>query len=132
MIRSSILRASTMLNVLIQHLPMQSLFWTKTWRVFRAPDPSNYLTRIRVFSMTAQRCFVTFSGPPNSRRCHRLLHLLEITHTLLVEMHVPHYLGEDALIITTSHLLLLGVTFLFIASILVTISSYYHLGSLVV
>ena len=38
--RSSILGASTMLNVLIQHLPLQSLFWTKIWRAFRASDPS--------------------------------------------------------------------------------------------
>ena len=40
MMRSSILGASTMLNVLIQHLPLQSLFWTKIWRAFRASDPS--------------------------------------------------------------------------------------------
>ena len=41
MMRSSILGASTMLNVLIQHLPLQSLFWTKIWRAFRASDPSS-------------------------------------------------------------------------------------------
>ena len=41
MMRSSILGASTMLNVLIQHLPLQSLFWTKIWRALRASDPSN-------------------------------------------------------------------------------------------
>ena len=40
MMRSSILGASTMLNVLIQHLPLQSLSWTKIWRAFRALDPS--------------------------------------------------------------------------------------------
>ena len=42
MMRSSILSASTLLNVLIQHLPLQSLFWMKTWRVFRASDPSSW------------------------------------------------------------------------------------------
>ena len=42
MMRSSILGASTMLNVLIQHLPLQSLFWTKIWRAFRASDPSTF------------------------------------------------------------------------------------------
>ena len=42
MMRSSILGASTMLNVLIQHLPLQSLFWTNIWRAFQASDPSNY------------------------------------------------------------------------------------------
>ena len=41
MVRSSILGASILLNVLIQHLPLQSLFWMKTWRAFRASDPSN-------------------------------------------------------------------------------------------
>ena len=40
MMRSSILGASTMLNVLIQHLPLQSLSWTKIWKAFRALDPS--------------------------------------------------------------------------------------------
>ena len=40
MMRSSILGASIMLNILIQHLPLQSLFWTKIWRAFRASDPS--------------------------------------------------------------------------------------------
>ena len=40
MMRSSIFGASTMLNVLIQHLPLQSLFWTKIWRAFRASDPN--------------------------------------------------------------------------------------------
>ena len=40
MIRSSILGASTMLNVLIQHRPLQSLYWTKIWKAFRASDPS--------------------------------------------------------------------------------------------
>ena len=39
--RLSILGASKMLNVLIQHLPLQSLFWTKLWRAFRASDPSS-------------------------------------------------------------------------------------------
>ena len=39
MMRSSILGASTLLNVLIQHLLLQSLFWTKTWRAFRASNP---------------------------------------------------------------------------------------------
>ena len=34
MMRSSILGAFTMLNILIQHLPLQSLFWTKIWRDF--------------------------------------------------------------------------------------------------
>ena len=38
MMRSSILGASLMLNVLIQHLPLQSLFWTKIWRAFRASE----------------------------------------------------------------------------------------------
>ena len=42
MMRSSILGASTMLNVLIQHLPLQSLSWTKICKAFRASDPSNY------------------------------------------------------------------------------------------
>ena len=42
MMRSSILGASTMLNVLIQHLPLQSLFWTKIWKAFRASDPSTH------------------------------------------------------------------------------------------
>ena len=41
MMRSSILGTPTMLNVLIQHLPLQSLFWIKIWRAFRASDPSN-------------------------------------------------------------------------------------------
>ena len=40
MMISSILGASTMLNVLIQHLSLQSLSWTKIWRAFRASDPS--------------------------------------------------------------------------------------------
>ena len=44
MMRSSILGASTMLNILIQHLPLQSLFWTKIWRAFRASDPSKAQT----------------------------------------------------------------------------------------
>ena len=39
MMRSSILGDSTMLNVLIQHLSLQSLFWIKIWRAFRASDP---------------------------------------------------------------------------------------------
>ena len=46
MMRSSILGASTMLNVLIQHLPLQSLFWTKIWRAFRASDPSSIYTNV--------------------------------------------------------------------------------------
>ena len=46
MMRSSILGASTMLNVLIQHLPLQSLFWTKLWRAFRASDPSTIYSLI--------------------------------------------------------------------------------------
>ena len=25
---------------MLQHLPLQSLFWTKTWRAFRASDPN--------------------------------------------------------------------------------------------
>ena len=41
MMRSSILGVSTMLNVSIQHLPLQSLFWTKIWRAFRALDSSS-------------------------------------------------------------------------------------------
>ena len=41
MMRSSILGTSTMLNVLIQHLPLQSLSWTKIWRAFQASDPSS-------------------------------------------------------------------------------------------
>ena len=40
MMRSSILGASTMLNVLIQHLPLKSLFWLKNWRAFRAQIPA--------------------------------------------------------------------------------------------
>ena len=40
MMRSSILGASAMLHVLIQHLPLQSLFWMKIWRAFRASDAS--------------------------------------------------------------------------------------------
>ena len=82
MMRSSILGASTLLNVLIQHLPLQSLFWSKTWRAFRASDPSRFdpystlyslisdlifnlmslelvLTRDFVYSTTAQNCFVS-------------------------------------------------------------------------
>ena len=43
MIRSYILGDSTLLNVLIQHLSLQSLFWTKTWRAFQASDPSMML-----------------------------------------------------------------------------------------
>ena len=39
--RSSILDASMLLNVLIQHLPLQSFFCSKTWRACRASDPSN-------------------------------------------------------------------------------------------
>ena len=38
MMRSSIIGASTMFNVLIQHLPLQSLFWLKTWRAYRVTD----------------------------------------------------------------------------------------------
>ena len=40
MMRSSILGASTMLNVLIQHLLLHSLFGTKIWIAFRASNPS--------------------------------------------------------------------------------------------
>ena len=40
MMRSSILGASTLLNVLIQHLPLRSLFWSKAWRACQASDPS--------------------------------------------------------------------------------------------
>ena len=40
MMRSSIFGASTLSNVLLQHLSLQSLFWTKTWRAFQASDPS--------------------------------------------------------------------------------------------
>ena len=42
MMRLSILGASTLLKVLIQHLLLQSLFWKKTWRVFRASDPTTW------------------------------------------------------------------------------------------
>ena len=51
MMRSSILGASTMLNVLIQHLPLQSLFWAKIWRAFRASDPSSGV----IFSETREK-----------------------------------------------------------------------------
>ena len=42
MMRSSILGASTMLNVLIQHLPLQSLFWTKIWKAFSSLRSQQY------------------------------------------------------------------------------------------
>ena len=47
MIRSFILGASTLLNVLIQHLPLQSLFWSKTWRACRASDPSKMTVNLQ-------------------------------------------------------------------------------------
>ena len=64
MMRSSILGASTMLNVLIQHLPLQSLSWTKIWKAFRASDPSNIYIYIYIYiyivSFTdAQVIFIT-------------------------------------------------------------------------
>ena len=40
MTRSYILGASTLLNVLIQHLPLQSFFWSTTKRACGALDPS--------------------------------------------------------------------------------------------
>ena len=46
MMRSSILGASTMLNVLIQHLPLQSLSWTKIWKAFRASNPSSCIQEL--------------------------------------------------------------------------------------
>ena len=45
MMKSSIIGASTMLNVLIQHLPLQSLFWSKTWRACGALGPRRELRK---------------------------------------------------------------------------------------
>ena len=47
--RSFILSASTRLNVLIQYLPLQSLFWTKTWRAFQASDPIKFFLKMVIF-----------------------------------------------------------------------------------
>ena len=60
MMRSSILGASTMLNVLIQHLPLQSLFWTKIWRAFRALDPSRKKAETGSDSVDKPPCLQVF------------------------------------------------------------------------
>ena len=73
MMRSSILGASTMLNVLIQHLPLQSLFWTKIWRAFRASDPSTaHLTRVYCYQpLGSRRYFSRPTGPRPPRLARR-------------------------------------------------------------
>ena len=58
MMRSSILGASALLNVLIQHLPLQSLFWSKTWRACQASYPSTrHLTSKKFFKEKGRNSF---------------------------------------------------------------------------
>ena len=64
MIRSSILGASTMLNVLIQRLPLQSLFLSKTWRAFPASYPITIVKKkvqlLYLFSLSSQVALMGF------------------------------------------------------------------------
>ena len=67
MMRSSIIGASTLLNVLIQHLPLQSLFWSKIWRACRASDPNttNIQLRLKVLNIIEESAKFKYTQAKN-------------------------------------------------------------------
>ena len=77
MMRSSILGASTMLNVLIQHLPLQSLSWTNIWKAFRASDPSKKSITVvpLLFSLSLARKEVSCACKKNLSSLSSLLNI---------------------------------------------------------